>query len=180
MEELSGDEGDDAYEEEIAEKIWKHIRKPVQPRSKPNDFDNIDYAIDPSTALFAKDRATGLQVIVKMASIELTPESDGKPGSAEFPLGSWHVEGQMNERIVGTALYYSDCENITESSLEFRAQTEGYELRDNMQSVGQDSYCWMESIFGTLPGGRVDPGIQNWGDVGPRREGCWLFPTSCE
>lgn len=149
----------------------------MQPHPKPNDFDTVNYAPDPSTTLFAKYRTAGLQVIVKMASIELTPESDGKSGSAEFPLGSWHVEGQMNERIVGTALYYSDCENITESSLEFRAQTEGTDLRESMESVGQDSYHWMESIFGTLLGGREQPGIQNWGDVETREGRLLAFPN---
>jgi hypothetical protein len=56
-----------------------------------------------------------LQVIVKLATVHLTPD---KP---EYPGGSWHVEGMMNERIVSTGIYYWDSENITESRLSFRA-----------------------------------------------------------
>ncbi|KAH7028088.1 uncharacterized protein B0I36DRAFT_247446 [Microdochium trichocladiopsis] len=168
---------EDEDEEQIAEEVWKHIRKPVQPAPKPHDFDSINYTPDPSTTLFAKYRATGLQIIVKMASIELSPENDSKADSAEFPLGSWHVEGQMNERIVGTALFYSDCENITDSSLEFRAQTAGTYLHDSMESVGQDSYHWMQSIFGTQLGSGNAPGIQNWGDVETKQGRLLAFPN---
>ena len=55
-----------------------------------------------------------LQVIVKIASIELTPE---KP---KYSGGIWHVEGMRNERIVATACMYVESENCTESRLEFR------------------------------------------------------------
>jgi hypothetical protein len=60
-------------------------------------------------------RGRRVQVIVKLAAIHLTP---GKP---EYPGGSWHVEGMMNERIVSTGIYYWDSENITDSRLGFRA-----------------------------------------------------------
>lgn len=61
--------------------------------------------------------ARGVQIIIKMASIQLTPE---KP---EFPAGGWHTEDLLNERICATALYYLDSQNITESSLSFRMHT---------------------------------------------------------
>jgi hypothetical protein len=60
-------------------------------------------------------RGRRLQVIVKLVTIHLTPD---KP---EYPGGSWHVEGMMNERIVSTGIYYWDSENITDSRLSFRA-----------------------------------------------------------
>ncbi|KAF9041274.1 hypothetical protein BJ165DRAFT_1530017 [Panaeolus papilionaceus] len=41
-------------------------------------------------------------------------------GDLDFK-GTWHVEGQLNERIVATVLYY-DSQNITPSSLAFRQQ----------------------------------------------------------
>jgi hypothetical protein len=93
-----------------------------------------------------------------MASIELTPD---KPG---FPAGGWHVsplsllehclngflgrfqpshahmiqvEGHLNERIVATALYYVDCENVTPSNLSFRMQTD---------SGGESQPCETEEI----------------------------------
>ena len=61
----------------------------------------------------------GLQVMVKLANIELTPEKPTYDG------GSWHVEGQLNERICATALYYYDSKNIGDSFLAFRQNTEG-------------------------------------------------------
>lgn len=59
-------------------------------------------------------RKRGLQVIVKLANIVLTPE---KP---KYGGGSWSVEGQPNESICATALYYYDSENIADNSLSFR------------------------------------------------------------
>ena len=56
----------------------------------------------------------GLQVIVKLANIELSPDKPNYEG------GAWHIEGQLNERICASALYYYDSENITESFLAFR------------------------------------------------------------
>jgi hypothetical protein len=55
-----------------------------------------------------------IQVIVKLANIHLTPEKPTYPG------GSWHIEGQVNEHICATALYYYDSDNITDSYLGFR------------------------------------------------------------
>lgn len=51
--------------------------------------------------------------------IELTPE---KP---DYNGGSWHIEGQLNERICASALYYYDSENISESFLAFRQKVDG-------------------------------------------------------
>ncbi|CAN8101817.1 unnamed protein product [Discula destructiva] len=56
-------------------------------------------------------RKEGLQVIVKLASIELTPEN------LVYAGGSWHVEGLLNEHIAATALYYYDVENVSEARI---------------------------------------------------------------
>ncbi|RAQ55538.1 hypothetical protein AFGD_007479 [Aspergillus flavus] len=55
-----------------------------------------------------------IQVIVKLANIKLTPESPDYEG------GSCHIEGQLNERIAASAIYYYDSENIKPSTLSFR------------------------------------------------------------
>lgn len=55
-----------------------------------------------------------LQMIFKLANIELTPE---KP---KYGGGTWHVEGIDQERIVATGIYYYEVENVTESKLTFR------------------------------------------------------------
>jgi hypothetical protein len=66
-----------------------------------------------------------LKVIVKLANIHLTPE---KP---EYTGGTWHVEGQINEDIVATILYYYDSENITDSRLAFRVSQEQPQYEQN-------------------------------------------------
>jgi hypothetical protein len=58
------------------------LRKPVIPEPS---FEEVDYVPAPEKRLAEKFAKSGLQVIVKIASIELTPD---KP---EFPMGGWHV-----------------------------------------------------------------------------------------
>ncbi|KAF7318138.1 hypothetical protein HMN09_00321900 [Mycena chlorophos] len=62
-------------------------------------------------------RGKTIQCIIKLANIHLTPEK------SEYPGGSWHVEGMLNERIVASGIYYYDEENISESRLAFRVTT---------------------------------------------------------
>ncbi|KAK4125367.1 hypothetical protein N657DRAFT_680089 [Parathielavia appendiculata] len=137
---------------------WMKIRCPVQPNPPSFSVSKVKYAVDPAQTLRERFKEIGLQVIIKMASIELTPE---KP---EFAPGGWHVEGMMNEQIAATALYYLDSENITDSHLEFRAMTES-DLHMELH-VGQDSYHWMESVFGAkLGSGSGSACVQNYGSV---------------
>jgi hypothetical protein len=82
------------------------LRKPAMREPK---FQEVDCTPEAGTRIFDKFRKSGSQIIVKMASVELTPQ---KP---YFLVGSWHVEGQMNEHICATALYYRDSDNITPS-----------------------------------------------------------------
>lgn len=89
---------------------WRRNRSPVPPDAP---------AFTPPASRGGSARvdlhARRLQVIVKLATVHLTPDKPAYPG------GSWHVEGMMNERIVSTGIYYWDSENITESRLSFRA-----------------------------------------------------------
>ncbi|KAL4966147.1 DUF4246 domain-containing protein [Aspergillus stella-maris] len=79
------------------------------------------------------------QIIVKLANIELTPENPRYEG------GSWHIEGQLNERIAASAIYYYDSKNITSSSLSFRtrADTELYDLK-----YDQDQHQFLQQVYG--------------------------------
>nr|WDW19276.1 DUF4246 [Penicillium meliponae] len=130
------EEDDDTYWERHW--AWQTTQKIEQPepgslqKFKLNQTEKIDIR-----ELFGK---TGLQVIVKMANIELTPE---KP---EYEGGSWHVEGQLNERICATAIYYYDCENITESTLAFRHRANEGQVDD----VGyeQSRHEFLQQIYG--------------------------------
>jgi len=82
-------------------------------------------------------RGRTLQVIVKLANIVLTPDRPGYAG------GVWHVEGMANERIVATAIYYYDSDNVGESRLSFRTVIDepGYEQNDN---------AGIEAIYGLV------------------------------
>ncbi|KAF2649455.1 hypothetical protein K491DRAFT_698080 [Lophiostoma macrostomum CBS 122681] len=160
------DDPEECDEETVKEIKWKMVRKPRIPGVS---FEDIDYAPADGKRLVDKYRETGLQVIVKMASIELTPE---KP---EFPVGGWHVEGQMNEHICGTALYYLDSENVTSSSLSFRMQTSAY-MNDDID-IGQDSYHWLENVCGTNLGGGGSPCLQNYGSVETHQGRLLAFPN---
>ncbi|GAB1320932.1 Manganese lipoxygenase [Madurella fahalii] len=152
----------------ISKLKWREIRDPLLP--EPLDFGPVAYRI--AQSLRGKFKDTGLQVIIKMASIELTPE---KP---EFPVGGWHVEGQMNEHIVATALYYLDSENVTPSRLSFRMMTDG-DQEDMQVRVGQNLYGSYERIFGTRLYYDPENGntVQNYGDIETREGRLVAFPN---
>ncbi|GJP43051.1 hypothetical protein CLOM_g2554 [Closterium sp. NIES-68] len=100
---------------------WLVDRQPKQPET-PSEF-----APPPPPTHVVDLRGRRLQVVVKVASIRLSPENPRYPG------GTWHVEGMRNEHIVATGIYYFDSDNITESRLQFRhtvAEPE-YEQNDN-------------------------------------------------
>ncbi|MEU0697226.1 DUF4246 domain-containing protein [Streptomyces niveus] len=125
---------DAAYQEaagawETATDDWWENRSPAVPDAPvftppepPGDSARVDL------------RGHRLQVIVKLATIHLTPE---KP---DYSGGSWHVEGMMNERIVSTGIYYWDSENITESTLSFRAALDDPDYEQNDDNGLRDVY----------------------------------------
>ncbi|KAF2450829.1 hypothetical protein P171DRAFT_378205, partial [Karstenula rhodostoma CBS 690.94] len=154
-----------ADEDDDEEMKWELLRKARIPEV---EFEDVGYTPKEGTRLFDKFHETGLQVIVKMVSIELTPE---KP---DFPIGSWHVEGQMNEHICATALYYLDSENVTPSTLSFRMQTDAYMRED--YSVGQQAYTWLEQVWGT-PLGDDGACLQNYGSVETSEGRLLAFPN---
>ncbi|MFJ4340521.1 DUF4246 domain-containing protein [Streptomyces sp. NPDC088915] len=118
--------GDDAaYQEarsawEEAADDWWENRSPVVP-----DAPIFTPPEAPGTSARVDLRGRGLQVIVKLATLHLTPE---KP---EYAGGSWHVEGMLNERIVSTGIFYWDSENVTESRLGFRAALDDPDYEQN-------------------------------------------------
>ncbi|MFF9909088.1 DUF4246 domain-containing protein [Streptomyces sp. NPDC013457] len=116
---------DEAYAEarrawEKAQDEWWENRRPVVP-----DAPDFTAPAVPDASARVDLRGRGLQVIVKLATIQLTPD---KP---EYAGGSWHVEGMLNERIVSTGIYYWDSENITESRLSFRTALDDPDYEQN-------------------------------------------------
>ncbi|WP_217252702.1 DUF4246 domain-containing protein [Streptomyces sp. AC602_WCS936] len=123
-----------AYEEameawEEASDDWWENRRPTVPDAPeftapeaPGDTARVDL------------RGRRLQVVVKLATIHLTPD---RP---EYAGGSWHVEGMLNERIVSTGIYYWDSENITESRLSFRTALDDPHYEQNDDNGMRDVY----------------------------------------
>ncbi|WP_225851245.1 DUF4246 domain-containing protein [Streptomyces sp. HPF1205] len=129
---------------------WWENRRPVVPDAPAFTPPEV-----PGDSARVGLRGRRLQVVVKLATIHLTPE---KP---EYPGGSWHVEGMMNERIVSTGMYYWDSENITESRLSFRAALDdpNYEQNDDhgMRDVyGLENEDALNQVLGSAstPAGR--------------------------
>lgn len=90
-----------------------------------------------------------LQVIVKLANIELTPE---KP---KYGGGAWHVEGIDEECIVATGIYYYEMDNITETKLIFRQSIEDphYEQNDDRgvrEIYGMENEDPLNQVLGSL------------------------------
>lgn len=146
---------EEAYEEAVeaweeAMDQWWDERVPVIP-----DAPVFTPPEPPAEAARVKLRDRRLQVIVKLATIHLTPD---RP---EYPGGSWHVEGMLNERIVATGLYYWDSENITESRLSLRTALDDptYEQNDDngmLHVYGLENEGALNQVLGSVstPQGR--------------------------
>lgn len=85
---------------------------------------------------------SGLQIIVKLANIHLTPE---KP---RYEEGTWHVEGQLNEHICASAIYYHSSHNVTESRLSFRQRACSVEANGRNIEQEQWQHDWLTEVFG--------------------------------
>ncbi|RAL02988.1 DUF4246 domain-containing protein [Aspergillus ibericus CBS 121593] len=62
-------------------------------------------------------RQQGLQVLVELENIELTPDAP------TYSKGRWQLPGQLNEHIVGVAVFAYDVHNITDPRIAFRQYT---------------------------------------------------------
>ncbi|KAJ3096425.1 hypothetical protein HDU97_005904 [Phlyctochytrium planicorne] len=120
------------------------------------NFDKVDRNI------VLRDR--DLRVIVKAASIELTPK---KP---VFDGGSWHLEGADNEAIMMTAIYYYGMENITDSKIEFREAFDEAELE-----YEQDEHDDVFRIYRVRNDG---PAVQECGHISTKPGRVVVFPNS--
>ncbi|TFK27630.1 hypothetical protein FA15DRAFT_666301 [Coprinopsis marcescibilis] len=107
-----------------------------------------------------------LQVIVKLANIELTPEK------LTYDGGSWHVEGKLNGHIVATAIYYYSSSNITSSSLAFRQHSNV--VTANGVEYEQHQHDWLEVVFGCENEGSS---VQDVGSVNTKEGRLITFPN---
>ncbi|PNY19946.1 Uncharacterized protein TCAP_07436 [Tolypocladium capitatum] len=112
--------------------------------------------------------ASRIQVIVKLANIHLTPDKPTYDG------GSWHVEGQLNEHICATALFYYDSDNITDSRLGLRTPADAEGLSVDLQ-YAQDDLRSIERTFALDPG--PDTTLQDVGAVLTQPGRAIFFPN---
>ena len=86
---------------------------PDEPETRPiPDPDHQYYSIS------LQDQFEGLQIIVRVSNIELTPEKPLYKGD------SYHnVAGILNEHIVSTAVCYFDLHNIKDAKVSFQQET---------------------------------------------------------
>ncbi|KAH7391984.1 hypothetical protein BKA66DRAFT_525811 [Pyrenochaeta sp. MPI-SDFR-AT-0127] len=157
---FDGDE-DEFYERVEALRIYD--------KPEPGDFASLDVTAE---AIEDKFRFLGegdkkIQVIVKLANIHLTPE---KP---EYDGGSWHIEGQLNEHIVATALYYYGNENITDSHLSFRTKVDAEYFSQSI-SYEQNDFGGIAKIFGVS---NDESNVQEIGAVLTRENRFIAFPN---
>jgi hypothetical protein len=115
-------------------------------------------------------RDRGLQVIVKMSGIELTPDKPSYQG------GSWHLEGMNNEHIIGTAIYYYDVENVTESRLSIRQEAE---LDGMSLNYMQSDHGPLSTVFGTN-GMYDEPAVQVLGSISTPKNRLLVFPNTLQ
>lgn len=165
---------DPLFAQDFKQWKWEQARKPKMPEPVASKL-KVEYTPQEGNRLIDRFSESGLQVIVKIASIELTPE---KPS---FPAGGWHVEGMMNEHICATSLYYLDSENVTPSNLSFRMHTDcelGTGWGDERFQVGRDSYHWMQDVYGArIAGENGSPSLQNYGTVDTKEGRLLAFPN---
>ncbi|KAJ5860570.1 uncharacterized protein N7529_007880 [Penicillium soppii] len=108
----------------------------IDRREDPGDSPHTDH-IYQSISLQDNFREQGLQIIVRVSSIDLTPENPTFQGDDDF-----HVKGLLNEHIAGVTRYYYDVENITDTRIPFQQEDDldPFEFR-----LGVDA---MHKIFG--------------------------------
>lgn len=105
---------------------WFQATHPVDLPDEKDDFCMSDAYVGKVKKEGFFSGSSRIQVIVKLANIHLTPDNPTYDG------GSWHLEGQLNEHICATALYYYDTTNITESLLSFRTSSNREKLNTEL------------------------------------------------
>ncbi|KAI8667366.1 hypothetical protein LRP88_00882 [Fusarium phalaenopsidis] len=155
-------------ERERLDREWFNSTHPIyqpQPKKDLNDLFKLKTSDVKTSGFFGG--ASRAQVIVKLANIHLTPE---KP---KYDGGSWHIEGQLNEHICATALYYYDCDNITDCQLDFRTIANEDDLMMEL-SYEQDDH---RSIMRTFDIDSHGDTVQNVGSVLTRQDRMLFFPN---
>ena len=110
-------------------------------------------------------KGMNLQVITKIASVELTPDNP------QYEGGSWHVEGTPRENIVATAIYYFDSVNIEDPMLDFRHAIDSEEMEGCFGQEQYDHFCLLTGIENDRLA------VQDLGGVATPGGACIAFPN---
>ncbi|KAH8900749.1 hypothetical protein GQ53DRAFT_632963 [Thozetella sp. PMI_491] len=101
--------------------------RPIKPNATPPKTPHEPYIV----CLQDRFRSQGLQVIIRIEGISLSPEKPEYVGSA------WDLCGQKNEHIVATAMFAYDVQNVTQSHISFRQET----------NVGEGLFYWGPALY---------------------------------
>ncbi|KAF8647860.1 hypothetical protein AX16_006508 [Volvariella volvacea WC 439] len=136
--------------------------------------------IEPDAGVFPEPRADanfvdlrrdyahrGLQVIVQLTNICLTPDKPGYEGE------EWHFDGLLNEHICATAMYFYTLENTTPAHISFRHRFD----RDQLDSDGLHSCSreYLSQVFGIDPSS--SDSTQHLGSIEIRENRVVTFPN---
>ncbi|KAF4458718.1 hypothetical protein FALBO_14541 [Fusarium albosuccineum] len=158
----------DGSDREKCDREWFYRTHPTElpePKTELNHLIQLQPKDVKTSGFFNK--ASRIQVIVKLANIHLTPEKPTYDG------GSWHIEGQLNEHICSTALYYYDCDNITDCTLDFRTPANEEDLMMELDYEQSDH----DSIMRTFAIRSEDDTLQDIGSVLTRQDRMLFFPN---
>ncbi|PFH57035.1 hypothetical protein XA68_15594 [Ophiocordyceps unilateralis] len=116
------------------------------------------------------NHASRIQVIVKLVTINLTPESPAYHG------GKWHVEGQLGDHICATALFLYDDENVGDSGVAFRVSCTQEYVADQMDGQWGDHWS-MTRIFALDSDDWMKNKLQDLGSTLLRQGRAIFFPN---
>ena len=108
--------------------------------SNPDDPRSLSTADPPHHKYYTialQDQFEGLQIIVRVSSVELTPERPLYGGDAHH-----NIAGILNEHIVATSICYFDMHNIKDARVSFRQET-----KINGDDFNLDVYRAMHQVF---------------------------------
>jgi hypothetical protein len=154
---------------DIFTELWRkrhEIMDPMLHNEMLRAKDEIDHQFQ-TVKLQDEFRDKGLQIIVKLGGIELTPDNPSFLGE------DWHADGLLNEHIVGIAMYCFDLENVTNARISFAQQIsmrgEFFSFADNEWDIP-----YLEELFGVRDEG---PAFQELGSVSIRQGRLITFPN---
>lgn len=102
-------------------KTGKNTGRAIMPKRSRHDKPETPSVHDPDHQYYSislPDRFEGLQIIVRVSTIELTPENPSYGGDSHH-----NVAGILNEHIVSTAVCYFDMHNIRDAKVSFQQET---------------------------------------------------------